>query len=118
MGKKSYSPETQAAVMSALLEGQAVSKVAKDYKIPYSTVHSWKDKAENGETPKAIEIGELLLEYLKTNLETLKTQSLHFRDKDWLKEQSASELGVLHGIIADKTIRILEAYGAQEESRK
>ncbi len=32
-----------------------------------------------------------------------------FRDEDWLYKQDASELTVLHGVVSDKTIRLLEA---------
>jgi len=38
MAKTTYSPETKAAVMAALLEGQSVCKVAKEYSIPKGTV--------------------------------------------------------------------------------
>jgi len=45
-----YSEETKAAVMSALLSGQSVGKVADDYNIPEGTVKSWKSRQLNGET--------------------------------------------------------------------
>lgn len=101
--------------MAALLAGQSISEIAKEYKIPEGTVYSWKSRQENNEAPailareKKEEIGNLLLSYLSELLTTLKIQVVTFRDKDWLKQQSASEVAVLHGVIADKGIRILEA---------
>jgi transposase-like protein len=118
-----YTDETKSSVMAALLTGQSVSKVASDYNIPAGTVKSWKSRQMNGCNPigevateKKLEIGDLLIDYLRTNLTTLKKQSEVFQDEKWLKEQSASELAVLHGVIADKTIRLLEALANDEQS--
>lgn len=109
---KAHSDETKAAVMAALLAGQSANSVAKEYQLPKSTVS--RIRAQMGDlepvgTQKQNRIGELLGEYVECNLITLKAQSEHFRDKTWLGRQPASELAVLHGVLADKTIRILEA---------
>jgi len=114
MTGRSHSPETQAAVLAALLEGQSISSVAREYKIPRSTVSRWnKDKVvDQIERP---DVSELLLDYLRTNLETLKSQARFFGSHDWLKDQNAADLAVLHGVMTDKTIRILEAYGRANE---
>ncbi|GAB5485541.1 MAG: hypothetical protein Pars93KO_19750 [Parasphingorhabdus sp.] len=84
-----YSPETKAAVMSALLQGQSVSSVAKEYNIPKGTVSGWKNKgvAKKATQKKEDEIGVLLVEYLTTNLKALKAQAEVFTDADWLKSQ-------------------------------
>lgn len=114
----SYSEEVKAAAMAALLAGQSISAVARDYKIPKGTVSGWKKQASensNNSTQKK-EIGALLLDYLQTNLKTLKKQSEVFSNEKWLKQQHASELAVLHGVLADKTIRLLEALASQEET--
>ena len=103
-----YTPETRASVMAALLAGQGVSELAREYQIPESTVSRWK-KAAREEAGLSGEIGELLLDYLGENLRTLKAQAVAFRDTDWIRKQSASELGVLHGILSDKAVRLLEA---------
>ena len=109
-----HSEETRQSVIAALLTGQGVNEVARAYKLPKATVSRIKNELtpqvlEQIGTQKRDEIGDMLGSYVRTNLETLKVQSEHFRDKDWLKRQSASEIAVLHGVIADKTIRILEA---------
>ena len=114
--KKAPSPETKAAVLAALLEGQAASKVAKDYSLPEGTVRSWRSRMRNDATPlrtvateKRDEIGPLLLEYLHENLTTLRAQAVFFRDTKWLEKQDAADLAVLHGVVTDKTVRLLEA---------
>lgn len=121
--RREYSDETKAQVMAALLAGQSVSSAAQEYKIPKGTVSSWRKVAQGlaagrvGEsaTQKSVTLDDLLQGYVEENLVTLREQSVFFRDKGWLKEQPASELAVLHGVIADKTVRILEAYGGPSE---
>ena len=100
-----HSDETKAAVMAALLIGQSAASVASEYHIPRTTVMRW--KSENW-TPKK-EIGDLILEYLVANLTTLKIQAELFSKETWLNRQSASEAAILHGVMTDKAIRILEA---------
>jgi len=119
-----HSDETKAAVMAALLAGQSVSSTAKEYKLPKGTVSNWKRKAkeraggtEETYPKKAAEIGELLIGYLHTNLETLRVQSVFFRNEAWLKQQNAADLAVLHGVVTDKSIRLLESLsGTSAES--
>lgn len=118
MARRNYSEETKAAAMSALLAGQSVSEVAKKYEIPVGTVKGWRSKAGADQpvpTLKKTKIGELLVEYLETNLATLRVQSEKFGDPSWIEKQPASEMAVLHGVMADKTVRILEALGNSGE---
>lgn len=109
MGKE-YSAEVKAAVMSALMQGQSIGSVAKEYQIPKTTVSRWKN---NGvpldSTQKNAEIGDLLLEYLRENLKALRAQAIQFQDREWLKKQSADSVAVLHGVMTDKAVRLLEA---------
>ncbi len=117
---QAHDNEIKAQVMAALLAGQSVSSAAREYKIPKGTVSGWRkealvkmERSQVGEDPtqKSVTIDDLLLDYVHVNLVTLRAQSEFFRDKEWLKQQPASELAVLHGVVADKTIRILEAWG-------
>lgn len=122
MARKTYSEETKAAVLSALLTGQSANEVAKKYNIPKGTIIGWKSKANGGDTvahlptPKKERIGELLIEYIALSLETLQKQVKTFGNEKWLKEQEASQVAVLHGVIADKTIRLLEALNGPEDN--
>lgn len=109
-----YSDQVKAQALAALLAGQAPAQVAATFGIPIGTLKSWKSRQRNGEsvavvaTEKRERIGELLLEYLVTTLETLKAQHQVFADVAWLKQQSASEAAVLHGVLIDKAVRLLE----------
>lgn len=113
---RTHSDETKAAVMAALLAGQSVSSVARDYKIPKGTVSAWKARhsagvADNATQKKDVRerIGELVLDHLEESLKALKVMAATAANPEWLKGQSASELAVLYGVVADKTHRILEA---------
>ena len=113
--KVSYSPETKAAAMAALLEGQAVNKVAADFKLPGGTVRAWRHRMKGTAvvaTGKREEVGDLLVQYLHANLVTLKAQLIVFADPKWLQQQNAADAAVLHGVMTDKAIRLLEALGA------
>ena len=110
-----YSDEVKAQALAAMLAGQSPAAVAATFKIPIGTLRSWKSRQQNGSavatiaTEKRERIGALLLEYLEEGLTTLREQVKVFRDPTWLKTQPAAEVAVLHGVIADKQIRLLEA---------
>jgi len=115
-----HSEHLRAQVLAALYAGQSYTQVSQLFGVPIGTLKGWKsrdkhqpDGVTTGATPKRERIGELLLEYLVVNLETLKTQQVFFRDETWLKQQSASELAVLHGVSADKALRLLEGLADQ-----
>jgi transposase-like protein len=109
---KKYSDETRAAVMAALLAGQSVNAAAREYNIPPGTISHWKNKApdlQNALNDQGAAIGELLLSYLRENLATLRAQAVVFRNEQWLIRQNASDVAVLHGVLTDKAIRLIEA---------
>jgi len=112
MAKRDYDDATKAAVMAALLTGQSAAAVAKEYKLPASTVRNWKREAslDSGlATGQKERIGELIIDNLETALETSRTMLRAFADEDWLRKQEASQLAVLYGVISDKLFRVLEA---------
>ncbi|HWD39067.1 MAG TPA: hypothetical protein VG944_09490 [Fimbriimonas sp.] len=55
------------------------------------------------------EFGELLYECLYEILTTLMSQQTHFRDPAWLTRQNARQAAILHGVLVDTGIRLLEA---------
>lgn len=119
---RSYSDETKAAAMAALLQGQSVSAVAAEYDVPKGTVSGWKRQAQRrapgvaaAATQKKERVGELLVEYLEANLAALRAQAEMFADREWLRRQSAEGVAVLHGVMTDKAVRLLEAFGRAEE---
>jgi transposase-like protein len=105
---RGYDPEVRAQAMAALLSGQGVTAVAQEYELPTSTVSRWRKQARE-QAGRSDDVGGLLLAYLAENLTTLRAQAIAFRDADWLREQGASEAGVLHGILCDKATRLLSA---------
>lgn len=110
----SYDDDIKARALAALLAGQSFSQVASMFNVPIGTLKSWKQRDMGGvrspdASAKRERIGDLLIDYLTEGLITLRKQVEVFRDEKWLKEQSASEVAVLHGVIADKQIRLLEA---------
>jgi len=120
MAKSRYSPETKAAVLAALLQGQGAHEIATAFKLPEGTVRTWhaRVKLSDGsasvsrvETQKREQIGELLIDYLHANLSTLRKQQEVFGDPAWLAKQNAADVAVLHGVMTDKAIRLLEALG-------
>lgn len=119
MTRQQYDDSTKASVMAALLTGQAVSAVAKEYNIPPATIRSWKSasKLQNAVgQEQRYEIGDMLLDYLREILNALRLQAIHFGKADWLNTQSAADLAVLHGVSADKAIRIIEALAGDGQS--
>lgn len=120
MTRRQYDDETKSAVMAALLTGQSVSSVAEEYKLPRGTVAYWSAQLNPpiDQTDPNIkkDIGDKLLTYLSAALDTLTAQVRFFADEEWLRKQPASELAVLHGVTADKTIRLLEALSAGQDA--
>lgn len=122
--RNEYSDSTKAAVMAALLAGQGVEEISRQYSIPAATLRSWKSKQLNSEsvvtviTRKKEKIGELLVEYLSASLTTLKAQVEFFKNEEWLKKQDASAVATLHGVTTDKAIRLLEALSKAEETEE
>lgn len=116
-----YDETTKTAVMAALLEGQSVSSVARDYEIPKGTVSSWKKTALAGVGGKVTQkengdVGDLLLNLLRTNIESLIAISEATKDPEWIKGQDAAELGTFFGIKHDKVVRLVEALNGASES--
>ena len=110
---KAHSDETRAQVIAALLAGQGVSEVAKQYHLPQSTVSRLKtqikDKLDELGCKKKRDFGEKLATYLEANLNALTAQAKAVSDPVYIKKQAAHELATLHGVMADKGIRLLEA---------
>ena len=114
MARKGYSPEEKAVVLAALMQGQSINSASREYKIPKSTISRWKNEPVPASDTQKSDIGELVLEYLRANLKALKAQTETFSDPRWLKTQGAQELAILHGVMTDKAVRLLEAMSKNE----
>jgi len=94
----------------------APATVAAKYGINPHTVRRW--KSENNITAiativdrsvKRERIGALLVEYLEANLNALISQAYVTTDPNYVNRQPAESLAILHGVMGDKAIRLLEA---------
>lgn len=126
MARKEYDPEVKAAVLAALLAGQSVNSVAREYKIPKGTVSGWQSR--EGETLDGVrrdavnqanggggsEVGGLLLDYLGANLRTLKNQAEVMGEKEYLRDKPIENVALAHGILVDKAVRLIEALNRAE----
>ena len=115
MARRRYSDETRAAVLAALLAGQAASHVAEQYNVPEGTVRGWKHREIASNSPSSVvtqkkqAIGDLILGLLRTELLTLDAMLVAFNDASWIRKQNAADAAVLFGVIQDKSFRKLEA---------
>jgi transposase-like protein len=118
----SHSAETKGKVLAELLAGETLHKVAEKYGVSRTTLRRWHAEAgtpTGGRTliqaPGRRDLGELIGGYLEQALLTLAAQAKFFRDPDWLKQQSAADVAILHGVVHDKTLRVLAALERPEE---
>lgn len=121
--RETHDAGTKAAVMAALLTGQSVGATARAYKIPQQTVSDWNAQAKalltdgKRSEKEKIDIGDRLGTYLRASLDALVVHVEHTKDPAWLRQQDASSLAVLHGVMVDKVVRILEAAEAAHEQQ-
>jgi transposase-like protein len=114
MPKTKYSDETKAQCIAAMLKGGGFPTVSKEFGVPLSTLQYWKKNANSPSMAEVIErresrIAELIGRYLEASLEALTAQAELFKDTEWLRKQGAKPVGILHGILLDKSVRILGA---------
>jgi transposase-like protein len=111
MRGKPHSAEVKAQVMAALMAGQGVSEVARAHDLPVKTVHEWASSPEFAKvrTQKGDRVQELTFGYLEAVLTTLTKQAEAVSEKTYIHKQPASEIAVLHGVMADKAFRLLSA---------
>lgn len=104
---------TKAAVLAELQLATPIKTLARKYGITANTIRRWRSDAgltEPGVTPeKKEELGAAVLDYIYATLKTLKIQAEFFGDPAWLREQGAASIYLLHGVLADKAIRLLAA---------
>ena len=108
-----YDDQKRAAVLAALLAGQSVSAVAREYDVSRRAVQLWRDAAGISHAPvsqqKYEDIGTLVSDVLTNLLTTVSVLAERSRDEEWFNRQDAADVAVLAGVFTDKSIRILEA---------
>ncbi len=109
--RRKYTDEAKAAALADLMligPGAASAK----YGIPAGTLRSWQSRANPVATLKKDHIGALVATYLEANLQALTAQAYVASDPEYINKQPAESLAVLHGVMADKSVRLLEALHA------
>lgn len=114
MRGKAHSESDKVKAIAALIAGQTVLEVATAHGLPESTVQTWKNDVPDAQfalvrAKKGEEIETLLYEYLKTLVNSLRSQAEIAGERAYIERQPAGELYLLHGTMADKGFKLLEA---------
>jgi transposase-like protein len=122
---KPHSANMKAVAIASLLTGDSVSEVATRHGLNKSVVSRWKAKIPLGElqrvaTKKGEKIDDAVSDCVRGNLESLTTQAKAVSDPEWIRKQSAKDLALLHGVMFDKSFRILTqcSNSRQKSTRK
>lgn len=107
--RKYTEPERAAALADVVLIG--TSATAAKYDIPRSTLVTWQETFSIVHNPleKRDRIGSLVAAYLEANLQALIAQAYVASQSEYIERQPADGLAILHGVMADKSVRLLEA---------
>lgn len=104
-----HHPRQKAAAIAALLTGESAHSVARRFDIPKTTVLRWRAQMDQ-DGPQKKEIGEQVLSWVEESIDTLRAQARFTRDRDWLLQQSARDIALLHGVMFDKMWHMLGAF--------
>jgi hypothetical protein len=113
-GRVGYEPVVRYSALCMIIAGNSPNMIAEALGVSYQTIYSWK-KNLRGELEKLSEENrtQIQLSLFTTILKSqaaLQAQLDVFTDKEWLRKQPAQELATLHGVVHDKSIRLLEAF--------
>lgn len=119
-----HSNEVKAAAVAAVLAGESVSSVAKQFGVSRAAIVEWRDKTGiTGEvTPvaqqKKHDLGMQVYGLLEDSIAHLRFQLRVTADEEWIKRQTANDLAIYHGVIADKTVRLLAAFRPPDDDSR
>ncbi len=110
-----YSDEEKAAALADVVFLGPGATVAK-YGIPLGTLKTWQQEFEIVHDPsvKKGRIEILAMTYLEASLQALTAQAYVISQPEYIERQPAGELAILHGVVADKAVRLLDALGRAE----
>jgi transposase-like protein len=110
-----YSEEEKAAALAdVLLMGPGAT--AAKYSVPLGTLKTWQREYEIVHDPsvKKGRIEVLVMTYLEASLQALSAQAYVASQPEYIERQPAGELAILHGVMADKSVRLLEALSRRQ----
>jgi len=106
----STTEDVKARALAMLMTGTHITEVSRILRVGEATLKKWRDEEAHLVTlEQQGKIGDLIISYIRQSFETLIKQSEFFSNETWLLKQKASDVAVLHGVIADKMHRLLEA---------
>lgn len=107
-----YPAEVKAAVLADALTGMGERRLSAKHNIPRSTVRNWivssglrrvQGAAFASQTQQSeAELFDLVIEYLRESLKTLRAVLQGAADPEWLSRQNARELAIFFGVVSDK----------------
>jgi transposase-like protein len=108
--RQRYPDEVKAAALADSVLIGAGAAAAK-YGIPFGTLTSWRcrEDLQPIAVVKKDRIGMLVAAYVEANLQALTAQAYVSSDPEYINRQPAEGLAILHGVMADKSVRLLEA---------
>jgi hypothetical protein len=109
---KQFTPEVKAQALALRVAGQSPREIAAATGVHENTIGEWYKALPTSTVTKLKRdqrVDELLQGYLEAVLVALTVQAEVFADRAWIAKANAQQLGILHGIIADKAFRIVEA---------
>lgn len=110
-----YTQQKIAEALADLMLGMSQEKVAQKHGVARNSVQKWSKNVQI----KKPDIGDLVEEHLRNELETLSVIAEHTKDKEWLGKQSANDVAVLYGVMSDKAHAKLAALErAQREHQR
>lgn len=101
-------PEKRAEIERLLLEGNAYSFVAERVGVPYTTVATIAVGVREKIGENRYNYVHLVSEYLTEAMNVQIAQVRLLADQAWLHSQNAKDVAILHGVLTDKTLRLLE----------
>lgn len=111
-GNGKYPPEAKAAVLADALTGMGERRLSAKHGIPRSTIRNWvvtkglrkvQGAALQAQTQQSeAELFDLVIDFLREALTTLTVVLARSTDPEWLGRQSARDLAVFVGVVADK----------------
>jgi hypothetical protein len=104
--------EVRQRMQADLLAGMGIREVARKYSVSASTVSGLRAAAVALtviDPEIRADLGEQVAGVLDANLRALRAIALVAGDRAYASRQDADKLGILYGIIADKSIRILNS---------
>lgn len=126
---KAHSDETRAAVIAALLAGQGVNDVAREFGLDSGLVSRWKKTIPEKDlqqvtATKKERLVDLVEGHLIASFKAAIALAEQANDIGWRNKQSAADIAVFYGVISDKAFKLVEiagrvfANGAQDDSKQ